>query len=105
MTTILKQSIQQSFRENLNLYTEDYPCQEFNNGISPSDDAISNMVNWATNAFENATTEEKGTLEDWIAICAQTMYDFFDYKDGDFDEQNETWNFLISEAKRYSEYK
>lgn len=99
--TLLEQGIRENFKENMNLYPEDYPTQSsLGQGVYWTDDAASNLVTWATNAFYNSIPEEKedSTLSEWAMVCAQAMYDHLGLEDGEFDEtENETWTTLVEQ--------
>lgn len=99
MNAIRKQSIEHSIRENFKLYPESYPLQEANNGISPTDDAISSLADWVEREFKYDETEDKGDLSEWFEIAIGQFIDFFEIKDGDFDEQGETRQYIIDQIK------
>ena len=77
MKQITIQSIEASLRENFNNYPESYPV----NDGSPSEDAISNLLDWIENEHENDQDEDKGTLEEWIEICTNYFIYYFDFKE------------------------
>jgi hypothetical protein len=103
MKAILEQGIRENFTSNMNLYPQDYPTQSsLGQGIYWTDDAVSNLVTWVTNEFNNSIPEEKddSTLIEWAMICAQAMYDHLGLEDGEFDEDpNETWNTLVDQIQ------
>jgi hypothetical protein len=101
METIKQQSIEHSLRENFKIYPENYPLQEVNGGISPTEDAISALVSWVENEFENDNDPIKGSINEWFDIAACAFYDFFELSDGNFDETNDTWNYLIETINQY----
>lgn len=82
MKQITIQSIEASLRENFTNYPESYPI----NGCSPSEDAISNLLDWIENEHENDQDEDKGTLEEWIEICTNYFIHYFDFKEEEFGE-------------------
>lgn len=101
METIKKQSIEHSIRENFKIYPESYPLQEANNGISPTEDAISSLVSWVENEFENDNDPSKGSINEWFDIAADTFFNFFELCDGDFDEPGSTLNYLTETINQY----
>ena len=83
MKALKKQSIAQSLRENFTAYPENYPLSDG----GPSEDAISQLVNWIENEYQNDEEEDKGTIVEWLEIAIDNYLDYFD---GDFDIENES---------------
>jgi hypothetical protein len=91
MTTLMQQSIEHSFRENMKIYPGNYPLS----GNGPSDDAIGNLVEWVENGYkydENDYSEwgGKGTIEEWFEIAIRAYIDYFDFED---DEPGDTYTY------------
>lgn len=74
MKTILKQSIRQAIRENFAAYPESYPL----NDGDVSEDAATQVIDWAKNEFRESIEEDRGTEKEWIDICIDEYIDFFE---------------------------
>ena len=76
METLQRQSIAQALRENFTAYPESYPI----NDGSPSEDAISSVVDWVEMNYENDESEDKGRISEWFEIAINNYLDFFSDK-------------------------
>jgi len=85
MKQITIQSIEASLRENFNNYPESYPT----NDGSPSEDAISNLLNWIENEYENDESDDRGSIEEWIEICTNYYLNFFDFAQEELSENKD----------------
>lgn len=72
MKTLKKQSIAQSLRENFTAYPEDYPISDG----APSEDAISQLISWVENEYQN--DEEEDTIDEWFDIAVNEYLSYFD---------------------------
>jgi hypothetical protein len=83
MKTLKKQSIAQALRENFAAYPEDYPVSDG----GPSEDAISQLISWVENEYQNDEEEDRGTIDEWFEIAISSYLDYFDRY---FDNENES---------------
>lgn len=74
MKALKKQSIAQALRENFTAYPEDYPI----NDGGPSEDAISQLVGWVENDYQNDEEEDRGTVDEWFDIAVDEYLSYFD---------------------------
>jgi len=101
MKTLMKQSITHSIEENFKLYSEDYPMQSANNGVSPTEESISTLVNWVENTYINTEEEDKGSLDEWFEVAKNAFYDYFELQPSDFEDSNEVWEYLNETVEQY----
>ena len=80
MKTLKKQSIAQALRENFTAYPENYPISDG----GPSENAISQLVNWVKNEYQN--DEDNGDIDEWFDIAVDEYLSYFDEY---FDIENE----------------
>lgn len=89
-----KQSIDQAICENIAAHETDYPVQQQNGGISPTEDCCLMIAQYITKYNNNPDDE-------YIDACINAFYEHLELSEGDFDETNSVYDFLDKEVKRY----
>ncbi|MFV0598968.1 MAG: hypothetical protein ACK5M0_04500 [Bacteroidales bacterium] len=109
MKTILKQSIEESFKQGIQAFQATYPeisfAQHSLRCCSPTEDATSFLANWVDceydNELLNSSDYQDTTKKEWADICIDEMYHMFDYNDDDYEETGDTLAWLRSEVYGY----
>lgn len=91
MKTLKKQSIAQALRENFAAYPEDYPVSDG----GPSEDAISQLVSWVENEYQN--DEEEDTIDEWFDIAVDEYLSCFDEHFEPETEMGENREFVVDQ--------
>jgi hypothetical protein len=91
LTAIRKQSLKHALRENFRAYPENYPTS----GGGPSEEGISNMVNWVENEYSVPDQGyESESIDEWFDIAIDEYINYFEFQDGDFDESGATLSYV-----------
>lgn len=92
MKTLKKQSIAQSLRENFTAYPENYPISDG----GPSEDAISQLVNWVENEYQN--DEDNGAIDEWFDIAIDEYLSYFDEYFDNEKESGENREYVVDQV-------
>ena len=93
MNAIDKEALKHALTENFKLYPDDWAASE----NSVTDETINFLKNWVEMEFENKKEGDSGTIEEWFEIAINTLIDYFEIEDGDFDEVGGARDYIVSQ--------